>query len=251
MKRKLSKNKVRILILGCILILILLLIYPCFIQRWTGSVNVNQSDIEKLNCLDNKNPEEIIKSVFEKAGADKISSEPVHYTKTYKSDDFTREITVSNSFTSMKIIYTFTGSPYSTEIFVAPKQDVSDLISADSNLPTDEYKAYYTLYDNRYDSVETLKNLLSEEIGKNRFVYDKFAKQGMVANVNYYISPQTANSRKSSFYVFPDKSSERAVFSVFEVGNYSVSIRENINFNDDSKYGIALNDFANLLSEVK
>lgn len=247
LKRKLSKNKARILIFSCVLILILILIYPCFIQRWTGSVNVNQTDIEKLNCFNNENSEEIIKNVFEKSGEDKISSELGHYTKTYKGDDFAREITVDKDFTSMKISYTFTGSLYSTEIFVAPKQDVSDLISADSNLPTDKYKTYYTLYGNRYDSVETLKSLLSEEIGKNRFIYEKFAKQGTSANVNYYISPQTTNSRKSCFYVFPNKSSERTVFSVFEVGNYSVSIRENINVNDESKYGIVLKDFANLL----
>lgn len=242
MKSKLSKNKVCLLVFSCVLILIL--IYPCFIQRWTGAVDVNLSDVEKLNCFDNKNCEEIIKSVFDKLDGDKIFPEPRYYKKVYECNDFTREITVDKDFRTMKIDYTFIDYRYSNvKIYIAPKQAVSDSISADSY-------SYLTLQNNKYDSVETLKSLLSEEIGKNRFIYDRFAKQGTVANVNYYISPLTTNSRKTYLYMFPNKRLERTVYSVFEIGNYSVSICEIVTFNDESRYHIALSDFANLLQEI-
>lgn len=65
MKNKLSKNKARLMVFICVLILIL--IYPCFIQRWTGAVNVDLADVEKLSCFDNSYAESIIKSVFEKS----------------------------------------------------------------------------------------------------------------------------------------------------------------------------------------
>lgn len=253
MKNKLSKNKVRFLTFICILIVSL--IYLCFIQRWTGAVAVNPSDIEKLSCLNTENLEEFIKNIIENYDGDKILPESEDYKKAYESDVFKREITVDNAFKCMQIDYTFTDSRYSNvKIYVAPKQVVCDLISEDSdsylNLD-DSTDFYFTLQNNKYDSVETLKRLLSEEIGKNRLIYDRFAKQGTASNVNYYISPQTTNSRKTYHYMFPNKRLERTVYSVFEVGNYSISIREIITFNDESRYGIALNDFANLLQETQ
>lgn len=253
MKSKLSKGKARFLAFSGVLILIL--IYPCFIQRWTGSVNVALSDVEKLNCFNNETSKDIIKSVFYKSDGDKTFLELGDYKKVYESDDFMREITVNSDFTSMQIDYNFTDSRYSNlKIYVAPKQVVCDLISEDFNSYSDianlaDYYSYFTLQNNKYDSVETLKSLLSEEIGKNRLIYDRFAKQGTVANVNYYISPQTTNSRKTYMYMFPDKRLERKVYSVFEVGNYSVSVCEILTFNDESRYSIVLNDFTNLLQE--
>ncbi len=244
MKRKLSKNKKWLLII--ISVIILILIYPCFIQRWTGSVNVNLSDIEKLGCFDNENPENIIKNVFEKSDGD-----TENYKKVSEGNGFSREIEVDTQFTSMQIEYTFTDEHYSTvKIYVAPKKAVADSISDNNDFYSgdlSDVNSYFALNGGKYDSVETLKSLLSEEIGKNRLIYDRFAKQGTVENVNYYISPQTANSRKTYLYMFPNKRLERTVFSVFEVGDYSISVCEIITFNDDSKYSIALNDFANLL----
>ncbi len=230
LKSKLHKHKFCLLFSICVLLLIL--IYPCFVQRWTGSVNVNLSDVEKLNCIDNENPEDIIKRVFEKSSGDKTFPKPGYYKKAEKCNGFLREITVDKSFTSMHIDYTFTDCPYThVKIYVAPKQ-------------ADFYSGLH-----EYDSVETLKSILSEEVGKNRFIYDRFAKQGTAGNVNYYISPLTTNSRKTYLYIFPNKRLERTVYSVFEIGNYSVSVHENINFNDEPKYSFALNDFTNLLQE--
>lgn len=245
MKSKLSKNKVCLLIFCCILILIL--IYPCFIQRWTGSVNVDSADIEKLNCFNNENYADIIKSVFDKAGEDKLSSAPGYYKRTEKCNGFSREITVDKDYTSMQIRYAFTDSAYSTvKIYVAPKEDCVVVKEDYIDQQQDDFY-WFLLQSHEYDSVETLKSALSEEIGKNRFIYDKFAKQGTEGNVNYYISPLTANSRKSYLYMFPNKRLERTVYSVFEAGNYSVSICEIITFDDESRYHIALSDFANLL----
>ncbi len=230
LKNKLRKHKFCLLFFICVLLLIL--IYPCFVQRWTGSVNVNLSDVEKLNCFDNENPEEIIKSIFDKSSVNKTFPEPGYYKKAEECNGFSREITVDKNFASMHIDYNFKDSPYTyVEIYVAPKQ-------------ADSYSGLH-----QYDSVETLKSILSEKIGKNRFIYDRFAKQGSAGNVNYYISPLTTNSRKTYLYIFPNKRLERTVYSVFEIGNYSVSVHENINFNDESKYSIALNDFTNLLQD--
>lgn len=245
LKSKLNKDKVCLLVFSCISILIL--IYPCFIQRWTGAVDVNLSDVEKLNCFDNENSENIIKSVFDKLDGDKILPEPGYYKKADECNGFLREITVDKNFTSMRIDYTFTDSAYSNvKIYVAAKEDYATVKDDYSFLKQDDFY-WFALQSHEYDSVETLKSALSDEIGKNRFIYDRFAKQGTIANVNYYISPLTTNSRKTYFYMFPNKRLERTVYSVFEVGNYSISIHETISFDNESKYNIALNDFTNLL----
>ena len=231
--------------------MIIILIYPCFIQRWTGAVNVNLSDVEKLNCFDNENSEDIIKSVFDKSGGDKILPEPGYYKKADECNGFSREITVDKNFTSMRIEYTFADSAYSNvKIYVAAKEDYATVKDDYSFLKQDDFY-WFVLQSQEYDSVGTLKSALSDEIGKNRFIYDRFAKQGTIVNVNYYISPLTTNSRKTYFYMFPNKRLERTVYSVFEVGNYSISIHETISFDNESKYNIALNDFTNLLQETQ
>lgn len=232
MKSKLSKKKLCLIFFSCVLCITF--IYFGFVQRWTGAVDVNLSDVERLSCFDNKDAESIIKNVFDKSNGDEISGVPFNGQKEYKCNEFSRKMTVEWDFKSMRIDYEFTDASYSyIHIYIAPKQTVF----------------YSTLY--QYDSIETVKNILSDEIGKNRFIYDRFAKQGTIANVNYYISPLTTNSRKTYLYMFPNKRLERTVYSVFEVGNYSISIHEIISFDNESKYNIALNDFTNLLQETQ
>lgn len=206
----------------------------CFIitQRWVGSVNIDETSVAVLNQLqDIKKSEslEFNKKLFDTIlGKESENSSVNHREKTYETAEFQRKASLEIDDSGSKIVlnYSFNDMPFAAcEVCIST--------DSASNLT--------------YSSVEELKETLSEEIVFNKYMYNKYAVQGTTDGVNYYISPITTPPRTGCFYLFATDKNERVIDSVYEIGEYFVSIHEYLPPNGQVNHQIVLQDLGALL----
>lgn len=227
-------NKIIIGIFIVICIFLVLILSFGILQRCTGSVNIDEKSVAALNRLQNIEKSEALafnKMLFNTIPGEKNPSE--HYNeKIYETTEFKRitSFEIDDSGSRMVLNYSFKDIPFaSCEV----------CISTDS-------ASYVT-----YSSIEELKEKLSEDITFNKYMYNKYVIQDTVGNIDYFISPITTPPRANCFYLFVTDRNERVIDSVYEIGEYFVSIHEYLPPNSQAKYMIVLQDVGLLLRNAE
>lgn len=231
MKR--AKTIIGIVIVICIIVSVL-----CFkiTQRWVDSVSIDETNVAVLDRLQNIKKSESLefnKMLFHTIPGNESQNSSVNYReKTYETAEFQRKASFESDDSGSRIVlnYSFIDMPFAT---------CEVCISTDSASNV------------TYSSVEELKEKLSEEIVFNKYMYNKHAIQGATDGVNYYISPITTPPRKGSFYLFATDKNERVINSVYEIGEYFVSIHEYLPPNSQVKHQIVLQDLGALLDNQR
>lgn len=226
------------IILGVLLaVCVLLVSVLCFFgtQRWTGSVEVADKDVAMFSGLQSIQKSEApqFNALFFACSAGKESaySSANDREKTYETAVFQRTMSLEATEESSKIVltYSFADAPYAL---------CTVCISADSATA------------GTYSSIQDLQEALAEEITVNQQMYNRHATQGTAENVKYFISPITTPSREACFYLFANDKNERVIDSVYEIGEYFVSMHEYLPPNCPSKYAIVLQDVGTLCANA-
>lgn len=201
-------------------------------QRWVGSVSISENNVSALNRLHSIEKSESLefnKMLFHTIPGNESQNSSVNYReKIYETAEFQRKASLEIDDSGSRIVlhYSFNDMPFATcEVCIST--------DSASNLT--------------YSSVEELKEKASEEIVFNKKIYNKYAMQGMIEDVNYYISPITTPSRTDCFYLFATDKNERVINSVYEIGEYFVSIHEYLPPRSQVKHQIVLQDLGVLL----
>lgn len=218
-------------------ICVLLMSVLCFFgtQRWTGSVEVADKDVAMFSSLHSIQKSEApqFNALFFACSAGKESaySSANDREKTYETAVFQRTMSLETEENNSKIVlsYSFPDAPYAL---------CTVCISTDSAA------------EGTYSSIRDLQEALAEEITVNQRMYYRHATQGTAENVKYFISPLTTPSREACFYLFANDKNDRVIDSVYEIGEYFVSIHEYLPPNSQSKYEIVLQDVGNLCTNA-
>lgn len=227
-----KKSKIIIWIVIAVFIVFALVLCFEITQRWVGAVSVDEKNVLALDGLHSIKKSESLefnKMLFNTIpGNEGLKSSANYREKTYETAEFQRKASLEIDDDGSRIIlnYSFSDTPFATcEVCIST--------DSASNLT--------------YSSVEGLKEKISEEVVFNKYMYNKYAMQGTVDDVNYYISPITTPSRTSCFYLFATDKNERVIDAVYEIGEYFVSIHEYLPPNSHVKYHVVLQDLGALL----